>query len=170
MAATSTLSSLVVGCPVAPARQSSISSTSSSKASPWRPDSAALRGRPLAASRRTLLQQLAVSEALRPSRLAAATVQAPSVSFLPPSTGRTARAEEIRTAVPKQHNGPPVFVQATGRIIASKPKRPLITQPVCCSLVACRCPTLPLPGKRAHKVDVSSGCFRLSGAAVSALP
>lgn len=109
---------VVVGCPAAPSRH--IPWGSSSSLSPWRPDSASLRCRPPAASRRTLLQQLAVCAAMRPSRLAAATFQAPSVSFLPPSSSRAAHSGEARmAAAPVQHSGPPVFVQATGRIIAS---------------------------------------------------
>lgn len=90
-----------------------------SNLSPWRPDARQLCT-PAAASRRTLLQAAVVCAAGRPSRLNAATFQAPAVSFLPPASSTRPQQPEQppRTVVPKQHSGPPVFVQATGRIVA----------------------------------------------------
>lgn len=93
-----------------------------SSLSPWRPDARQLCRPPAAASRRTLLQAAVVCAAGRPSRLNAATFQAPAVSFLPPASSTRPQQPEQppRTVVPKQHSGPPVFVQATGRIVASE--------------------------------------------------
>ncbi|KAI3426085.1 hypothetical protein D9Q98_008053 [Chlorella vulgaris] len=115
MAAALSSTGLHPSCTAPAARPSS----STHNHSPWRPDcTSQLRCQPAAACRRTLLLQLAVCAAQRPSRLNAATFQAPSVSFLPPSSNRTTQATEVRAAVPKHHTGPPVYVQATGRIIA----------------------------------------------------
>lgn len=92
-----------------------------SSLSPWRPDARQLC-RPAAASRRTLLQAAVVCAAGRPSRLNAATFQAPAVSFLPPASSTRPQQPEAppRQVTPKHHTGPPVFVQATGRIVASE--------------------------------------------------
>lgn len=89
--------------------------------SPWRPDARQLC-RAAATGRRTLLQAAVVCAASRPSRLNAATFQAPAVSFLPPASSTRPQQPEQppRTVTPKHHSGPPVFVQATGRIVASE--------------------------------------------------
>lgn len=120
MAACATLAPVRVQCvgslqPPAGAQQTH-------SASPWAPEARGLC-RPGATGRRTLLQAAVVCAAGRPSRLSAATFQAPSVSFLPPSNPtRSAPMPEqpARTAAPKPNVGPPVFVQATGRIVASE--------------------------------------------------
>ena len=105
-------------CPQPPSQHAHGSSLS-----PWRPDARQLcRPAAAAASRRTLLQAAVVCAAGRPSRLNAATFQAPAVSFLPPASSTRPQQPEApaRTAAPKHHSGPPVFVQATGRIVASE--------------------------------------------------
>ncbi|PSC70174.1 ser thr phosphatase [Micractinium conductrix] len=89
--------------------------TSDLVASPWAPDR---RCRAQAAvSRRSLLQAAVCASVARPTRVSAATFQAPAVSFLPPASTIPQR-QELRTSMPKPHPGPPAFVQATGRIIA----------------------------------------------------
>lgn len=91
--------------------------TSDLVASPWAPDR---RCRAQAAvSRRSLLQAAVCASVARPTRVSAATFQAPAVSFLPPASTIPQR-QELRTSMPKPHPGPPAFVQATGRIIASE--------------------------------------------------
>lgn len=89
--------------------------------SPWAPDFRQRRPTTAAATRRSLLQLAVCASAARSGRVSAATFQAPSVSFLPPSSSTAApREEPVRTVAPKPHTGPPVFVQATGRIVASE--------------------------------------------------
>ena len=123
MQATAAVSSLSLrsfaGEPVSVGRQASTSSTQS----PWFPAARQLSGTVAASSRRALLQQLAVCSAARPSRVAAATFQAPSVSFLPPASSSSSGPKGRTATPPKQHVGPPVFVKATGRIVASERRR-----------------------------------------------
>lgn len=135
MAAALSSTGLHPSCTAPAARPSS----STHNHSPWRPDcTSQLRCQPAAACRRTLLLQLAVCAAQRPSRLNAATFQAPSVSFLPPSSNRTTQATEVRAAVPKHHTGPPVYVQATGRIIASESPVCRVSPAAPCA-ISCTC-------------------------------
>ena len=133
MQATAAVSALSLrsfaGEPVSVCRQASTSSSQS----PWCPAARHLSGPVAASSRRALLQQLAVCSAARPSRVAAATFQAPSVSFLPPASSSSSGPKGRTATPPKQHVGPPVFVKATGRIVASERRRR-------CQLVLCVVP------------------------------
>lgn len=88
------------------------------KLSPWAPDAHHARVSATSTSRRSLLQLAVCASAARPSRLSAATFQAPSVSFLPPASTVPQRGDVARTSAPKPSTGPPVYVQASGRIIA----------------------------------------------------
>jgi hypothetical protein len=119
MAAALSLVPSSLGCPAPGGRPGPCSIPA--KSSLCRLESGSLRCQPPAVSGgRTLPQHLAARSASRPSRLAAATFQAPSVSFLPPSPSKADQADGARAAAPKQHTGPPVFVKATGRIVASE--------------------------------------------------
>lgn len=96
-------------------------STAEPRLSPWVPEVRQRRVLTAAATRRSLLQLAVCASAARSGRVSAATFQAPSVSFLPPASSTAApREEPVRTVAPKPHTGPTVFVQATGRIVASE--------------------------------------------------